>query len=385
MRVLVIIDSLAVGGAERSLAAVAPFLIEGGIDMHVAYLLDRPGVDADLRQAGVKLYSLSGARTRAGSVLRALRLIRQIRPDLVHTTLFEADVIGRPAGWFLGVPVVSSFVSESYGPEHIFNPEYRPWKVRGVRLADMITARLVTRFHAVSANAADLMARRLRIRRSSIDVIPRGRDPQELGYRSPERRQATRAHLGLADDVPVILGVGRHFYVKGLDLLIEAFPAVVAVFPKARLLIAGRDGPATEDLKRLISENELDGSVTLLGFRTDVPDLMCAADLFAFSSRSEGSPGVLLEAMALGTPVVASDIPSVREVAGVEAPTMTITALGSTEDMAAAIIGLLQDDGRAGALTRFARLRFLDKYTIDAVADATIELYERSVSTRGEG
>ena len=382
MRVLTLIDSLAVGGAERSLAALAPPLVARGLEMHVAFLLDRPGVESDLRNAGVTLHSLAGTGGRLGSLRRAVRLIGQIEPTLVHTTLFEADLAGRTAGWLRRVPVVSSVVSEPYGPEHIHNPEYRPWKVQGAHVADATTARFVTRFHSVSSNAADVMAKRLRIDRGKIDVIPRGRDPEQLGERSDRRRRAARSSIGVTETEQLVLAVGRQFHVKGFDVLIEAFATVAEQIPDARLVVVGREGPATSDLKRLIAARGLDGSVTLPGFRSDVPDLICAADIFAFPSRSEGSPGVLLEAMALRAPIVASDIPSVLEVAGSGEPTMVTTALGSPREMAGAIVQLLQDHKRANEIVGAAHARFLDSYTIESVAEATMEFYRRTVSDR---
>ena len=379
MRVLTIIDSLAVGGAERSLSVLAPRLVAHGIEMQVAYLLDRPGLHGALIDGGVTLHSLSGAGGRSGSLIRASQLIRRTEPSLVHTTLFEADLAGRTAGWLRRVPVVSSLVSEAYGPEHVHNPEYRPWKVRAAQLADATTARLVTRFHAVSTSTADMMAERLRVPRGKIDVIPRGRDPARLGERSAERRRTARASLGVTDDVHLVLGVGRQFHVKGFDLLIDAFATVIQTIPDARLIVAGREGPATPDLERLIGASELDGSVTLAGFRPDVPELICAADVFAFPSRSEGSPGVLLEAMALQAPVVASDIPSVREIAGLAEPTMVLVPVASPEELAGSIVELLQNRKRATNMARAGRIRFLDRYTIDSSVEATVKFYRRAI------
>ncbi len=375
MRLLVVIDSLAVGGAEQSLLETAPHLMARGVDLHVAYLSQRDGIGPQLEKIGAVLHPLMGDGGRPSAVLRTRRLVRSLRPDLVHTTLFEADVVGRIGARLGGVPVVSSFVTESYGREHYGNPEYREWKVRAAHLMDAATARLVTRFHAVSHSAADVMSRRLRVRRDKIVVIPRGRDPEQLGRRTAERRRAARAELGVADDVPVVFAAGRHFHLKGLDLLVSAMPNVRSVFPKARLVIAGREGPATAEIHDRIVEGDLGGSVDMIGYRPDVPDLMTAADAFVLPSRAEGSPGVLLEAMALEVPIVASDIPSVREVAGTLQPTMLLSPLGAPERLAAAIADLLGDRDAAAALATAARRRFLDNYTIDGIAERTMQLY----------
>ena len=382
MRVLTIIDSLAIGGAEQSLSMVSPHLVARGVEMHVAFLKDCPGVGEELRAGGATLHSLDGGKSRLGTLAPTMRLMRSIRPDLVHTTLFEADIIGRAAAWLLRIPVVSSFVTEAYGPEHVANPEYRAWKVRAAQLVDATTARFVRRFHAVSSSSVDVMAQRLRISREKIDVIARGRDPERLGVRSETRRNRARDEFGVADETPFILAVARHFHLKGLDVLVRAFAQVVVSFPDARLIIAGREGPATPELRRLMAEGGVDSSTTLAGYRSDVPDLMCAADVFVLPSRAEGSPGALIEAMALEAPTVASDIPSVRELAGENPETAALCRVGSAYEMAGAIVELLGDPGRSAAMAAAGRKRFLDRYAMRATADATVDLYHRCLDGR---
>lgn len=378
MRVLTIIDSLAVGGAEQSLSMLTPHLVARGVEMQVAFLKERPGIDAELRDGGATLHSLDAGRGRVGTLIDTMRLIRETQPDVVHTTLYKADVVGRTAAGLLRKPVVSSFVTESYGPEHVRNPEYRAWKVRAAQAVDAASARFVTRFHAVSSASADVMASRLRIQRDKIDVIPRGRDPSRLGERSPDRRSRVRAALGMADDTPLVLAAARHYHLKGLDVLVRAFPKVTASYPDAHLLIAGRDGPATSELRRLATSGGVEASVTLSGYRGDVPDLMAAADVFVLPSRAEGSPGALIEAMALEVPTVASDIPSVRELIGSGPEPILRSPVDAPDALAAAICRLLENPGAAAAMAAVARQRFCDRYTMDAIADATLDFYRRS-------
>ncbi len=375
MRVLTVIDSLAVGGAEQSLSMITPHLVARDVDVHVAFLTDRPGIQDELRAGGATLHSLSGHPGWFRSVIRTVRLMRALRPDLVSTTLFMADIVARPAAWLLRIPVVSSFVTESYGPEHVFNPEYRPWKVRAAQLADALTARFVTRFHAVSEMSATVMAKRLWVPVRKIEVITRGRDSERLGTRTDTRRNRTRAELGIDDEAPLVLAAARHYHLKGLDVLIAAFSEVVADMPNALLFIAGRSGPATPELEELIAEHHLDSSVSLIGYRSDVADLMCAADVFVLPSRVEGSPGALIEAMALEVPTVASDIPSVRELVGSSYEIAVLSPVGSSAEMARAIIDLIEHPTRAAAMAAIGRQRYVDRYAMDAIADATVALY----------
>ena len=188
MRILYVINDLGAAGAERSLAAMAPHYADRGIRLDGAYLRHEDGIQADLEAAGARLFSLEGSGGRLGWARRARRLMASLRPDLVHTTLFEADVAGRLGATFAGVPVVSSLVNVHYGADQAAAPGLRRWKVRGAQLLDAATARRVVRFHANARYVADVMARRLHVPRDRIEVIPRGRDPERLGRRDPQRR-----------------------------------------------------------------------------------------------------------------------------------------------------------------------------------------------------
>jgi glycosyltransferase involved in cell wall biosynthesis len=381
MRVLYVIDSLAAGGAERSLAALAPRYGERGVELEVAYLHDRPGIQDDLRDAGARLHSLAGPGGRPGWAVRARALIKRRRPDLVHTTLFEADVAGRTAGWLTGRPVVSSLVTVAYGPNQARQAGVRGWKLEGARRLDSTTARMVSRFHSVAGHVARTMGPRLRIPADRIDVIPRGRDPERLGRRTPDRRASVRASLGFGPAEPMVLAASRQEPQKGLDVLLEAFPRVLAEVPEARLLVAGREGNATEALRALVDRRGLAPSVRFLGGREDVADLMAACDVFVLPTRWEGLPGVILEAMALEAPIVASDLEAVREAVGDEGRAVLVP-VDDPARLADAVVETLRRPAEAAARAGAARARFEDQFTIDRVADRMVGFYDRALGGR---
>jgi glycosyltransferase involved in cell wall biosynthesis len=378
VRVLYLIDSLiAGGGAERSLATLAPHYPPRGMTLDVAYFHERVGVAGELEAAGARLWPLTDARGLPGEARRAAELVRRLRPDVVHTTLFEADVAGRVAALGTRLPVVTSLVNTSYGAEQRANPALSAWKVRGAQLLDAVTARRVTRFHAVSSWVADVMAARLRVPRDHVDVIPRGRDAALLGRRDAARRAAARAGLRLRDDEPLVLAVGRHEYQKGYDVLLTAFARVRRDIPGARLAIAGRPTAETPALLAGADALGLGDRVDLLGIRDDVPELLCAADVFAFASRWEGMPGGVIEAMALEAPIVATGIAPVREVLGDDRCGWTVP-VGDAEAMGAALIKAVCDP-TAATRAAAARTRFLEHFTIERVADAMARFYERAL------
>jgi glycosyltransferase involved in cell wall biosynthesis len=378
MRVLYLIDSLGPGGAERSLAAMAPAYARRGVELDVAYLIDRPGVHADLEAAGARLFSLDGPGGRAGWAWRAERLIVTRRPDLVHTTLFEADVAGRIGAGLARVPVVSSLVNVAYGADHAATPGVRRWKVKGAQLVDAATARRVVRFHANTRYIADVMAPRLHVPRDRLDVIPRGRDPERLGRRDPARRARVRAGLGIGQDTVLLVAVARHEHQKGLDALLEALPDVLGQVPGTRLVVAGRDGNQTPLLGATVRRLGLDGAVAFLGPRDDVADLLCAADTVVIPSRWEGLSNILIEAMALEAPVVASDLPTLED-AVTDGETALLVPPADPARLAPAIVATLADPDAARQRARRARERFMRRYTIDHVADQMVGFYDRAL------
>lgn len=221
MRVLCLINSLDAGGAERRLVEIAPLLQARGFDIVVSVLSSGGAFDDELASSGVAMVDVQGPGGRAGNLRRLRALIRDIRPDLLHTTLFESDLLGRAVAVFERVPVVSSLVNESYGSDQAAEPAMLRTTLRKARLVDGATARVVRRSHAVSGTVADVAARELRLRRDRIDVVSPGRDPIRLGRRTSDRRRTARGALGLEDADHLLLAVARHEYQKGLDVLLR--------------------------------------------------------------------------------------------------------------------------------------------------------------------
>ncbi len=374
MRVLQLIDSLAQGGAERSLVDLAPHLRAAGVEPAIVVLAHRPGMEDEARSTGTRVLDVAGAGGVAGATLRAARLLRREDPALVHTTLFGASVVGRLAGAAMRVPVVTSLVNTPYGDDQL--ERLGALRVRGVQAVDIVTARAVRRFHANAEHVADVMARRLLVPRDRIDVIARGRDPELLGRRTDARRASVRASLDLGDE-PVVLALARHEHQKGLDVLLDALSDASGPGARATLLIAGREGSATGELAAQAAARGIAGRVRFLGYRDDVADLLVAADAFVLPSRREGFPGVVVEAMATGCPIVTSDVPGALEALGSGAS--LVVPIGAAAALAAAIDEVLADPEGAAARAALARARFVERYATPAIADAMAAFYRRAV------
>jgi glycosyltransferase involved in cell wall biosynthesis len=378
LRVLHVIDGLGTGGAERSLAELVPGLRVAGIESVVACFHRREGVGQALEADGFDVRVHEGGGTLLRS--RWLRaLIRHERPDLVHATLLQASLAARLAAARTGVPVLVSLVSTSYEPVRRADPNLRRGSLRTIRAVDGWTARhLTAHFHAITRAVRDGTVRDLGVDADRITVIERGRDPERLGRPSPERRVRARQDLGLADDDEVVLAVGRQEYPKGLRHLLDAAGRLVGRRPRLMVLVAGRAGHATAELERQRDELGLADRVRFLGFRDDAPELLAAADVFAFPSLYEGLGGAVIEAMALGLPVVASDLPALREVVEPDGNAVLVPA-GDADALAGAVGDLLDDPDRRARYALRSREIFDERFTLERSTARMVELYRRMV------
>ena len=368
LRVLYVINGLGTGGAERSLAELVAPLRHRGIEVSVACLERRTdGVETEVRESTqVELVGPGLAQGWRG----IRRAIATRSPDVVHTTLFDSDVLGRLAAIGTGVPVVTSIVNTSYERLEDRNPDVPAMKLRFVRAIDGFTARhLVRRFHALTRASAESATRALGIRPHLIDVIPRGRDTDRLGVNTEERKEAARSTLGLGADQFVMLSVGRREHQKGQEYAIEAVVEVSSRRPDAVLLVSGRDGSASVRLERKVAALGLDDRVRFLGHRADVPDLMVAADVLVFPSLYEGFGLPVLEAMASGTPVVTSRGTAMEEVAGGAA------VLVDPYDAAAIAAGVAEAEARRAELVPLGLARATE-FTWERAADRVETLWK---------
>ena len=371
MRIMHVIDGLYGGGAETSLLEVAPALASRGVETSIVAIKDDDGgLEDRLTTVGIVPIRLR-QRNPASLALELRRIICSEQPDLLHTTLMWSNLVGRIAARTARTPVVTTLANRDYGPEHRGDSRYGTVGVRAAHAAELITRPLTACFHAVSTDVATVMGRRLKIPADRIKVVYRGRDVSRMGVSTRERRLKVRAALSIDATTPLVLGIGRLDRQKGVETTIAAFQHLRAQIPNAVLLLAGRPGNASA-LVEACSRDTL--GIHLLGHRTDVPDLMCAADVLSFPSRWEGLPGTLIEAMAMRLGIVASDIPPVVEVLGeVNWP------LVKPDDPLALASGLayvLRGGPQNEELKDAGEKRFRGIFTTEAASEGMVNLYQ---------
>jgi glycosyltransferase involved in cell wall biosynthesis len=287
--------------------------------------------------------------------------MRRERPDIVHANSSKAGVLGRMAAVLARVPIrvftVHGWAFKAYSglPSALY------------RSADRLMARATTITICVTETerAAGLAARTCSGERTV--VIPNAVDVDA----APCAR-----HDG---DPPRIVTVGRLARPKDPLTLVRAL-ARVHDHPFYALIVgAGPDRPVVEaEIRRL----GLERAVELCGPRRDVPDLLSRSDLFALASRSEGGPLSVLEAMAAGLPVVASDVGGVRELV-VDGATGTLVPAGDPDALAAALELLLADPELRRRLGAAGRERVRERFDLSALRRAHLELYARELARHG--
>lgn len=367
MRVLHVIDRLTEGGAETSLREEL-LATRYDFDHGVAVLYPDGNRLRELSAAGIDVF---GPERQCPSRLSRTAHVRQAilhcQPDLVHTSLFEADLAGRVAAKATRTPAVTSLVNTPYAPEVVADLAVPRRKLAAVRAVDRLLSRHATvAFRAISQAVADAAVRDLGVPRERVHVIPRSRDVRRLGVCSPARRARVRRELGVAESTPVLLNVARQEAQKGLVPLVDAVARLRHGVPGVVLLQAGRSGNRTDQLHARVARHGLENTVRFLGFREDVGDLLCAADVFVLPSRYEGLGGAALEAMAMRVPVVASDVPALREVLDGGRSGLLVQP-GDPAALAAAVSRVLTDPADATARVRAGAERFAAVYGREGV------------------
>jgi glycosyltransferase involved in cell wall biosynthesis len=254
------------------------------------------------------------------------RRIRALRPDIVHTHSSKAGFVGRLAARMAGVPRIF------YTPHgHVFHSYYGPPLTRMFIAMERIAARFTERIVVLTDAEAEQHLAVGVGRRGQFVKIPSGVDLPAVRAEAAGGSQVRR-ELGLCGNAPVIGAVARLVHVKGLRYLVEAMPAILRRCPAAHLVLAG-DGDQRPALERLAGELGIADRVHLLGFRRDAAAVTAALNVFVLPSLNEGQGRVLVTAMALGVPIVATRVGGVPEVVedgrqGLLVPAADADALG---------------------------------------------------------
>ena len=304
----------------------------------------------------------------AHSFAELVRLIRGYRPDVIHTHLSKAGLLGRSAA--LALPRAQR-IHTFHG--NVFDGYFRPAVGRTILAAERGLARMTHRIVALSELQRDEL-RALHIGSPErIAVIPLAIDLQRFAGIG---REDARRSLSIPTDAIAVLAVGRMVAIKRLDRLVRAFARVAHQVPSAHLYLVG-DGPERPQIERLTRSLAVD-NVTFVGWSADTPRWYGAADVVALSSSREGTPLALIEAAASGRPVVATRVGGVPDVVRDGVTGVIVDEAG--EGLSQALEGLLRDPTRRSEMGK-AALSASIRYGASRLGDDLDHLYRSLVAS----
>jgi glycosyltransferase involved in cell wall biosynthesis len=323
------------GGAERNVAHFVAWELANGFEVHVA--VGRDSDPAGL-PAGAHVHRIESLVRDVNPLndWRAWRELRSLigrgRYDVLHTHLSKAGVIGRMAGRGRTRRIVHTVHMASFGTGYarLASPVFRALERRCARFTDpMIFVGTGLRDHYLASGVGTLETSL--VIHSPIDV------DQFIESRlwPADRREAVRQALGVDTRIPLVMTAGILERRKRHDLLLNALRDDLAS-GSLMVAIAG-DGPERLPLEALATEAGGPASVRFLGHLVDIVPILAAADILVLTSTVEGVPQVVIQALAAGRPVVATDVPGLREIAGAPITIVPIDGSGLAEAVAARI------------------------------------------------
>jgi len=381
-RVLHPITRLTLGGSSENTIASCVALNGAGYDCLLATSFRESDAAslADARRRGCRVVDVPAMGREVApladltALAQLVRLIRRERPAVVHTHTSKAGFVGRLAAVIARAPAV---IHQPHG--HIFYGYYGPRRTAVFTALERRAARWTDRIITLTdRGAAEHLAHGIG-RAEQYVTVPSGVPTAELRAAAPARGEA-RARLGLDIDAFVIVGLGRLVPIKGFDLLVRALAIVVSQVPSARVLLVG-EGPERAQLETIAASLGVARRLRLTGETTDVAPYLAAADVGVVPSRNEGMGRVIVEAMALGRPVVATAVGGIPDVV-TDGECGRLVEPEDVDALAAALIDL----GRDPALRRKlgeAAVQRAEAFSVEVARQKLLAVYAALMREKG--
>jgi starch synthase (maltosyl-transferring) len=357
-RILFLITELDVGGAEKALFNLVTRLDRNRYAPHVACLTGHGEIGRRLEEAGFPVeYIEMASLGDIGGLLRLRAHLKQLRPQVLHSFLFHANVAGRLASIKLKIEKrISSIRVE----------EPRWWHLaierRTHKLSDIITC--------VSRSTRDYMRDKAHIPEEKLVVIPNGIDTNQCDMPP----LAVPETWNVPEGAPVVASIGRLDVQKNPHMLLRVAARVIRETPSAIFVFAGK-GPLEHSCRSEAKRLGIDENVRWLGWIDDVRPLLARTDLLALTSRWEGMPNAILEAMACRKPVVATKVGGSAELVD-DGRTGLLVDPDGEETFAEHILELIRNPERRKRMGIAARARVEREFSIRAMVEKNAKLYD---------
>lgn len=305
INLLWLVDHLGYGGAMHGASKyylhTIPLLDRNHFNVTLCVLRERDHLTKLFEDKGINIFHLGRNKFDPMTLIDILKIIKKEKIKLIHAHGYGAANFGRLARMISRTSIiVHAHDDDSKYPFH-------------QKVADLLLSRFTDRAIAVSASVKEASVKKRRIAGEKVFVLHNGIHLDAFSDPGKERVENERMRLGIRPDHPVIGTVGRLGIEKGIKYLLQAAVQVLKVYPDTVFLLAG-DGPLTEELKNLSKQLGVDRNVVFAGFCRDIPAVLSIVDIVATPSLTEGSPLAVLEAMAMGKPIVASNVGGIKEI-----------------------------------------------------------------------
>lgn len=361
MKIALIITGLGMGGAERQVCDLIDQFVELG---HQILLISMTGEIINRPHAAeVDVVALRMVKTPIGffkAYWQAMRLLSQYKPDVVHSHMVHANVFARLLRLMVPLPklICSAHSADEGGIGRV--------------LAYRLTDRLCDLSTNVSQEAVNAFIKQGAVAAGRMQVMYNGIDAKRFAFNIVSRVQL-RCQLGLTEETPLLLAVGRLTSAKDYPNLLTAFAMLSSKYASVQLAIIG-GGEDEARLTTMVATQGLTTRVHFLGLRCDVENWMSAADVFVLSSAWEGFGLVVAEAMATERVVVATDCGGIKEVVGTAG--FLVPPQNSQRLSAAIEQALLLSLPEKEVITREARARIIKHYSIDTIGLRWLTMYQ---------
>lgn len=373
-----------IGGTRRHIGELTCGLAALGCEVTLFASAERdPTFREDLARigkAGVHVIEIPMVRQIAPGIdarqqARLIKEFRRGRFDVVHTHSSKAGALGRVAARIAArrAAIVHTPHTFAFNFAEQFSAKKRRLFLTIERVLGRVTDRLI---HVSESERQEGIALRIVPPERAV-VIENGIAPEAYVGRD---RSRIRRELGLAEDVPLVGAVGLLNEAKGHSFLVDAIAQVRTSLPSVRCVIVG-EGALRSALEAQIANAGLTNTVTLLGYRRDVPDILAALDVFAMPSLWEGMPYGVLEAMASTKPVVASDVNGCRDLVA-DGVTGRLVPARDVGALANALRSVLEDRETAQSLAAAGRARVVERYSLSRMLERHHALFQQLVEEK---
>lgn len=370
-RIFYVIDSFKVGGAQHQLLELVRHLDKTQYQVAICPIWDIPDLEPFFLETGVEIVHIHKRFSYDFTIaIRLAQKMRQFRPHVVHTWLFTGSLWGR-------VAAILAFCPRIIASERSVRPDgHDPLGMRLVykclaHWTDIITANSKIGLAKLQGQGFDP---------SRLRAIINGVDLQRFSPKTKSEQLLQRQLLGIPANTTLIGMVARLSYPKDQAALLRALHWLICQELDVHGIIVGA-GSLLSSLETLAGELNIKGRVHFLGAREDIPTCLCVMDIFAFSSLWEGMPNAVLEAMAMGLPVVATAVAGTTEVV-VEGETGFLVPPSDSDKLAERLLCLIRDPGLRVRMGAAGRQRAVSVFSLEQMVAQTTGLYEETIERK---